>query len=116
MADREGERPRPRPVPGIAGVDITSGSPIGKLWALTPIPISSHVSQTEYQNACRRVKLLLLQVVKEERVNNKPSWRRERTSNHHGESEKEEARRFSRVNAEHGICTKSVQYGIRHTE
>ena len=89
MADREGERPRPRPVPGIAGVDITSGSPIvGNYGALIPIAISSHVSQTEYQNACRRVKLLLLQVVKEERVNNKPSWRRERTSNHHGESEK----------------------------
>ena len=30
------------------------------------ISISSHVSQTEYQSACRRVKLLMLPVVRGE--------------------------------------------------
>ena len=82
----------------------------GKLWALTPIPISSHVNQTEYQNACRRVKLLLLQVVNEERVNNKPSWRRE----------KKKAKRprntappeFSRGGTRYGMCTVNDVYNL----
>ena len=89
-----GGRPRHPPVPGVEGADIvkqykvilerpmiwkkiTSGSPnVGNSGRWLQIPIPSHISQTEYQNACRIDKLLLLQVVNEERVNKKRSRRR----------------------------------------
>ena len=57
----------------------------GKLWASTPYPnFLTFLSQTEHQNPQTRAGelLLLLQVGNEERVNEKPSWRREKMMNH----------------------------------
>ena len=111
-----GGRPRPPPVPGVEGADIvkqykvtsekpmiwkkiTSGSPIvGNYGRWLQIPIPSHISQTEYKNACRIDKLLLLQVVNEERVNKKRSRRREKMKAKDNRCREENKRAKRRVN------------------